>query len=85
LNYIHPDADGEFTVPRVPAGMVRLKTYVSEFDDPNWETTVTDIQVDGDVENVEIILKRKPGSSARIPPLSAISMISNLLDVDELK
>jgi hypothetical protein len=64
LNYIQPQADGTFTIPRAPAGTVRLKTYVSKFADPNWETTVTDIRVSEDIEHVEIILKRRPGSSA---------------------
>ncbi len=68
LNYIQPHADGTFTIPRVPAGTVRLKTYVSKFADPDWETAVNDIQVSGDVENVEIILKRKPSSSADSSP-----------------
>jgi hypothetical protein len=64
LNYIRPQADGTFTIARVPAGTVRLKTYVSGFADPGWETVVTDIQVSGDIDDLEIVLKRRPRSSA---------------------
>lgn len=59
LQYVHPDAGGKFHVFRAPTGVVRLKSYVNPWVDPNWETAVTDVQVRGPVENVEIVLKRK--------------------------
>ncbi len=59
LAFIQPKNDGTFDISRVPAGTVRLKTYVGEWADPNWETSVQDLEVDGDVEHIEIILKRK--------------------------
>jgi hypothetical protein len=59
LQYVHPDADGKFHVFRAPVGVVRLKTYVNPWIDPNWETSVTDVHVNGSVENIEIVLRRK--------------------------
>jgi hypothetical protein len=68
LDFIQPHADGTFYVPRVPVGIARLKTYVSPYADPNWETTMKDVEVIGDVEKVEIVLKRKPGGASDASP-----------------
>jgi len=68
LDFIQPHADGKFYVSRVPVGIVRLKTYVSQYADPNWETAETDVEVNGDVEKVEIVLRRKHGAASDTPP-----------------
>ncbi|HEX9223907.1 MAG TPA: carboxypeptidase-like regulatory domain-containing protein [Candidatus Acidoferrales bacterium] len=68
LDFIQPHADGKFSVPRVPVGTFRLKTYVSEYVDPNWETSVTDVEVNADVEGVEIVLNRKTGTPEKEKP-----------------
>jgi hypothetical protein len=65
LQFVHPDADGKFHVFRVPVGVARLKTYVNPWIDPNWEASVTDVQANGKVENVEIVLKRKDAGKVR--------------------
>lgn len=59
LDFIQPKDDGTFDISRVPAGNVRLKAYVGEWVDPHWERSVQDLEVDGDVAHIEIILKRK--------------------------
>jgi hypothetical protein len=63
LKYIRPRGDGTFTITRVPAGAVRLKTYVSKYADPDWEITVTDVRLAGDIDDLEIVLERKSKSS----------------------
>ena len=68
LDFIQPHADGKFYVPRVPVGIARLKTYVSQYVDPNWETSETDVQVNGNVEEVEIVLMRKAGGASALSP-----------------
>jgi hypothetical protein len=64
LDFIQAHADGKFYIPRVPAGTARLKTYVSQYVDPNWETSETDVEVNGNVEKVEIVLRRKAGGAS---------------------
>ena len=64
LDFIQPHADGKFYIPRVPVGGAHLKTYVSQYVDPNWETAETDVEVNGNVEKVEIILRRKAGGAS---------------------
>jgi hypothetical protein len=66
LNYIEVDSEGRFFIPGIPSGKVRLKTYVSEYADPNWETSVTELEVTGSVANLEIILNKKASAT---PPL----------------
>jgi hypothetical protein len=68
LDFIQPHADGEFHVPRVPVGIARLKTYVNQYVDPSWETSETDIEVNGNVEKVEIVLRRKSGAASDSSP-----------------
>ena len=67
LDFIQPQADGTFYVPRVPIGTARLKAYVSQFVDPNWQTTITDVEINGDVKNVEIVMNRKLGGASEAP------------------
>lgn len=67
LNFIQPRADGTFYIPRVPVGTARLKAYVSQFVDPNWETSVTDVEVNGDVKDIEIVMRQKIGGASDVP------------------
>jgi len=68
LDFIQPHADGKFHISRVPIGTARLKTYVSQYVDPNWETSETDVEVNGNVEKVEIVLRRKAGGASDLSP-----------------
>ena len=59
LDFVAPDSEGKFTITRVPVGAARLSAYVSEYTDPNWKTAVTDVTVNGNVGDVEILLGKK--------------------------
>lgn len=67
LNFIQPHSDGKFYIPRVPVGIARLKTYVNQYVDPSWEPSTMDVEVNGDVENVEIVLTRKASGESDPP------------------
>lgn len=68
LDFVSPDASGKFAIERVPVGKVRLNTYVSEFVDPNWEPCIKELEVNGDTNEVEIVLTRKAGPPAPVTP-----------------
>jgi hypothetical protein len=68
LDFIKPHPNGRFYIPRVPVGIARLKTYVSQYIDPNWETSETNVEVNGNIEKVEIVLRRKAGGASDSSP-----------------
>jgi hypothetical protein len=65
LEDVYPNSLGEFTVERVPAGTVRLAISVL---DPDWEPTTKDVEVNGDIEEIEIVLTRKVELPAPVKP-----------------
>ena len=65
LEYVYPNSFGEFTVERVPAGTVRLAISVL---DPDWEPTTKEVEVNGDIEEIEIVLTRKVKPPAPVIP-----------------
>ena len=65
LEHVYPNSSGEFTVERVPAGTVRLA-----ISDPgsDWEPTTKEVEVNGDMEQIEIVLTRKVELPAPVKP-----------------
>jgi len=68
LEYVYPNSEGVFTIDRAPVGMVRLAIYVPQYIDPNWEPSINDVEVKGDMKQIEIVLTRRAGPPAPTPP-----------------
>jgi hypothetical protein len=68
LEYVYPSSSGRFTVERAPVGTVRLAISVPQYVDPNWEPTIKDVEVNGDIREIEIVLPRKAGLPAPVTP-----------------
>ena len=61
LEYVSPNSSGEFTIAGAPVGTVRLAISIPQYVDGNWETTIKDVEVNGDLNQIEIVLTRKAG------------------------
>jgi hypothetical protein len=68
LEYVYPNSAGRFTIERAPVGTVRLAISVPQYVDPNWDPTIKEVEVNGDIKQIEIVLTRKTGLPAPVTP-----------------
>jgi hypothetical protein len=68
LEYVYPNSSGRFTIERAPVGTVRLAVSVPQYVDPNWESTIKEVEVTRDTKQIEIVLTRKAGLPAPVTP-----------------
>ena len=68
LEYVNPNSSGIFTIEGAPVGTIRITISIPQYVDPNWESAIKDVEVNGDLEQIEIVLARKAGLPDPIKP-----------------